>query len=131
MAPRITDAKRKRIVADYVELGSYNAVAKLHGVSDYSVKRIVLSEPDTKKKIEQKKEQNAMDIMEFLESRKEKTQLIIDQLLECMPDKIPKASLVQIVTAYGVLVDKSTLLTGNQKKDEGVKVIIDVGSKTQ
>ena len=72
-----------------------------------------------------------MDMLEFLESRKQKTQDIIDQLLECMPDKIPKASLVQIVTAYGVLVDKSTLLSGNDKKDEGVKVIIDVGSKTE
>ncbi len=131
MAPRLTDKQKKKIISDYVNLGSYNAVAKKHGIADTTVKRIVSADGETLKKVEQKKKQNTMDMLEFLDSRKKRTQDIIDQLLECMPDKIPKASLVQIVTAYGVLVDKSTLLTGNQKKDEGVKVIIDVGSKTQ
>lgn len=32
LAARITDRKKKKIVADYLELGSYNAVAKLNGV---------------------------------------------------------------------------------------------------
>lgn len=131
MAPRLTDKQRKKVIADYVNLGSYNAVAKMHGIADTTVKRIVSSDRETLKKVEQKKKQNTMDMLEFLETRKQKTQDIIDQLLDCMPDKIPRASLVQIVTAYGVLVDKSTLLSGNDKKDEGVKVIIDVGSKTE
>ena len=131
MAPRLTDKQRKKVIADYVNLGSYNAVAKMHGIADTTVKRIVSSDCETLKKVEQKKKQNTMDMLEFLETRKQKTQDIIDQLLDCMPDKIPRASLVQIVTAYGVLVDKSTLLSGNDKKDEGVKVIIDVGSKTE
>lgn len=131
MAPRLTDKQRKKVIADYVNLGSYNAVAKMHGIADTTVKRIVSSDCETLEKVEQKKKQNTMDMLEFLETRKQKTQDIIDQLLDCMPDKIPRASLVQIVTAYGVLVDKSTLLSGNDKKDEGVKVIIDVGSKTE
>ena len=131
MAPRLTDKQRKKVIADYVNLGSYNAVAKKHGIADTTVKRIVSSDGETLKKVEQKKKQNTMDMLDFLETRKQKTQDIIDQLLDCMPDKIPRASLVQIVTAYGVLVDKSTLLNGNQKTDEGVKVIIDVGSKTE
>lgn len=131
MAPRLTDKQRKKVIADYVNLGSYNAVAKKHGIADTTVKRIVSSDGETLKKVEQKKKQNTMDMLDFLETRKQKTQDIIDQLLDCMPDKMPRASLVQIVTAYGVLVDKSTLLNGNQKTDEGVKVIIDVGSKTE
>ena len=131
MAPRLTDKQKKRIISDYVNIGSYNTVGKMHGISATTVKNVVSKNSETVGMCEQKKKQNTMDMLEFLETRKQKTQDIIDQLLECMPDKIPKASLVQIVTAYGVLVDKSTLLTGNQKKDEGVKVIIDVGSKTQ
>lgn len=39
--PRLTDKQRKQIVADYVELGSYAAVAKKHGVADTTVKRAV------------------------------------------------------------------------------------------
>lgn len=131
MAPRLTDKQKKRIISDYVNIGSYNTVGKMHGISATTVKNVVLKNSETVELCEQKKKQNTMDMLEFLESRKQKTQDIIDQLLECMPDKIPRASLVQIVTAYGVLVDKSTLLSGNDKKDEGVKVIIDVGSKTE
>lgn len=131
MAPRLTDRQKKRIISDYVNIGSYNTVGKMHGISATTVKNVVLKNSETVGLCEQKKKQNTMDMLEFLETRKQKTQDIIDQLLDCMPDKIPRASLVQIVTAYGVLVDKSTLLSGNDKKDEGVKVIIDVGSKTE
>ena len=131
MAPRLTDRQKKRIISDYVNIGSYNTVGKMHGISATTVKNVVLKNSETVGLCEQKKKQNTMDMLEFLETRKKKTQDIIDQLLDCMPDKIPRASLVQIVTAYGVLVDKSTLIGGNDKKDEGVKVIIDVGSKTE
>ena len=131
MAPRLTDRQKKRIISDYVNIGSYNTVGKMHGISATTVKNVVLKNSETVGLCEQKKKQNTMDMLEFLETRKQKTQDIIDQLLDCMPDKIPRASLVQIVTAYGVLVDKSTLLSGNDKKDEGVKVIIDVGSKAE
>ena len=131
MAPRLTDKQKKRIISDYVNIGSYNTVGKMHGISATTVKNVVLKNSETVELCEQKKKQNTMDMLDFLETRKQKTQDIIDQLLDCMPDKIPRASLVQIVTAYGVLVDKSTLLSGNDKKDEGVKVIIDVGSKTE
>ena len=131
MAPRLTDKQKKRIISDYVNIGSYNTVGKMHGISATTVKNVVLKNSETVELCEQKKKQNTMDMLEFRETRKQKTQEIIDQLLNCMPDKIPRASLVQIVTAYGVLVDKSTLLSGNDKKDEGVKVIIDVGSKTE
>lgn len=131
MAPRLTDRQKKRIISDYVNIGSYNTVGKMHGISATTVKNVVLKNSETVGLCEQKKKQNTMDMLEFLETRKQKTQDIIDQLLDCMPDKIPRASLVQIVTAYGVLVDKSTLLSGNDKKDEVVKVIIDVGSKTE
>lgn len=131
MAPRLTDRQKKRIISDYVNIGSYNTVGKMHGISATTVKNVVLKNSETVGLCEQKKKQNTMDMLEFLETRKQKTQDIIDQLLDCMPDKIPRASLVQIVTAYGVLVDKSALLSENDKKDEGVKVIIDVGSKTE
>ena len=131
MAPRLTDRQKKRIISDYVNIGSYNTVGKMHGISATTVKNVVLKNSETVGLCEQKKKQNTVDMLEFLETRKQKTQDIIDQLLDCMPDKIPRASLVQIVTAYGVLVDKSTLLIGNDKKDEGVNVIIDVGSKTE
>lgn len=129
MAPRLTDRQKKRIIADYVNLGSYNAVAKKYGISHQTVKRAVIGDETTTKKVQQKKEQNTMDMLAFMESRKKKTQDVIDQLLAAMPDKINKASLVQLGTVYGILVDKATGLDDGKKEEEGVKVIIDVGKK--
>lgn len=129
MAPRLTDKQKKRIIADYVNLGSYNAVAKKYGIADTTVKRAVCSDREAQKKAERKKEQNTLDMLAFMESRKKKAQDVIDQLLEAMPDKISKASLVQIGTVYGILVDKTTGVDAGQKPEEGVKVIIDVGKK--
>lgn len=41
MAARLTDRQKKKILADYVELQSYNAVGKKNGVAGNTVKRIV------------------------------------------------------------------------------------------
>lgn len=131
MAPRLTDKQKKRIIADYLELSSYNAVAKVHGVSINTVKKIVLGNAEIAEMCNQKREQNTMDMLAFMESRMKKTQDVIDQLLEAMPQKIDKASLVQLGTVYGILVDKTTGIDPGQKQEEGVKVIIDVGSKTE
>ena len=42
MAARLTDRRKKKIVADYLETESYNATAKINGVSKDTVKRVVL-----------------------------------------------------------------------------------------
>ena len=52
MAARLTDRQKKKIIADYVQLGSYNAVAKKHKVADTTVKRVVLSDPEILEKTE-------------------------------------------------------------------------------
>ena len=38
MAARITDRKKKRIIADWIEMQSYSAVAKKHGVTHHCEK---------------------------------------------------------------------------------------------
>ena len=55
MAKHLTDREKKKIIADYVELESYNAVAKKHNVSATTVKNTVLKNNDSVKKCEQKK----------------------------------------------------------------------------
>ena len=56
MAARLTDKQKKKIIADYVEQGSYNAVAKKHGVSVNTVKSIVQNDAETAKKCTEKKD---------------------------------------------------------------------------
>lgn len=57
MAARLTDKQKKKIVADYVELGSYNATAKLNGVSLNTVKHIVQANAEIAEMCNQKKEE--------------------------------------------------------------------------
>lgn len=124
MAARLTDKQKKRIIADYVELGSYNAVAKKHGVSFDTVKRTVLRDKETVRKTEHKKYKNTLDMLAYMESRKKKTQDTLDILLDAMndPEKLAKASLVQLGTVYGILVDKATGTTGLTTEEQRARL---------
>lgn len=62
MANRLTDRQRKKIVADYLELGSYNATAKANGTSPKTVKRVLAEAPEMPEKVKQKKAENTAGI---------------------------------------------------------------------
>lgn len=111
MAARLTDKQKKQIIADYVELGSYNAVAKRNGISDKTVKSIVLSDSEFAKMSEAKKEQNTADILAHMETKRDKVNEIIDAYLDRLLDPvvIMKATPSQLTTALGTLIDKFTM----------------------
>ena len=108
MAARLTDKQKKKIVADYLELGSYNAVSKIHGISRQTVKNVVLSSTDIGQKLQQKKDENTTDILAYMESRRGVVCEIIEKGLAALndPDKLKEASPSQITTALGTLIDK-------------------------
>ena len=109
MAARLTDKQKKKIVADYLELGSYRAAGRKNGVSDGTVKRIVNECGDIRQKIEQKKEQNTADILAYMESKRQEVCGIIDIGLSVLPDKIKDARTAsEVTTAMGTLIDKFT-----------------------
>lgn len=108
MAARLTDKQKKKIVADYLELGSYNAVSKIHGISRQTVKNVVLSSTDIGQKLQQKKDENTTDILAYMESRRGVVCEIIEKGLAALndPDKLKETSPSQITTALGTLIDK-------------------------
>lgn len=112
MAARLTDKQKKQIIADYVELGSYNAVAKKHKVSVETVKRHVLkSDKIVKKKIQKKEEENTADILAHMDTKRDMVNEIIDVYLARLldPEVIAKATPSQLTTALGTLIDKFTM----------------------
>lgn len=115
MAAPLTDRQKKKIVADYVELKSINAVAKRNNVSWKKAKDVIDEDEELTKKLEQKKEANTLEMLAFMDSRKEAAQIVIDKYLEALADsqKLKKASLAQIATALGIVVDKFTKNTAN------------------
>lgn len=130
MAARLTDKQKKKIVADYVESGNYRATARKNGVATDTVKRIVLADGQIVQKAMQKKDQNTLDMLEYMDSRKNEAQAVIDKYLKALadPEKLEDASLSQIATALGIVVDKFTKSTVSgenslSKLDEVLKQI--------
>lgn len=126
MAARITDRKKKKIVADYLETQSVNTAAKRNGVSWGTVKRVLEESGDIAKKVEQKKAENTADILDYMESQREKVCELIDMGLEALPEKIQNArTATEITTALGTLIDKWTAkgqggLTRDEREDDPV-----------
>lgn len=112
MAARLTDKRKKKILADYTELGSFNATAKVNGVSNHTVKRIVEGCPEIIEKIQEKKEENTADILAYMESKRDIVCEILGKGLDALnsPDKLAEASPAQITTALGTLIDKWTAM---------------------
>ena len=105
---KLTDKQKKKIIADYVESGSYSATARKFKVNPSTVKRVIDNNPNVQKKAEQKKEENTIDMLTFLDSRKDKAQQFIDLCFAALlsPEKVGAAQLSQITTAMGTMIDK-------------------------
>lgn len=114
MAARLTDRQKKKIIADYVELQSYNAVAKKNNVTHQTVKRVVSASPEFTKIAQQKKEENTADVLAYMDEHKDLVCSFIGLGLKALndPDKIDGANLTQITTAIGTLIDKWALISG-------------------
>lgn len=113
MAARLTDKQKKQIVADYLETESYRATGKKFGVCADTVKRYVMECDDFRQKSEQKKEQNTADILEYMESQRDRVCEIIGVGLTVLPEKIENAKTAsEVTTALGTLIDKWTGISG-------------------
>lgn len=126
MAARLTDKQKKKIIADYVQLGSYNATAKVNGVSLNTVKKIVQGNAEIAEMCNRKKEENTADIMAYMEAQRDRVCEIIDISLEVLPDKIKNAkTAADVTTAMGTVISKWAEIKRGGDGDK-VQVIIDV-----
>lgn len=125
MANRLTDKRKKKIVADYLELGSYNATAKLNGTSSRTVKRVLAEVPEMPEKVKQKKAENTADILAYMERQRGLVCEIIGKGLNILNDeeKLREATPSQITTALGTLIDKWAAVSGSaadEIKEDGL-----------
>lgn len=118
-AKRLTDKQKKKIVADYVQLQSYARAAKLNDVAESTVRKIVKDNPKCADLCALKKEQNTQDMLSYLGSKSVEAQDLLGLYLKAMadPDKIAEATLPQLSTAFGTIVDKFAML-GDQNSIE-------------
>lgn len=124
----VTEKERKQIIADYVELKSYNAVTKKYNRSWHTVKKIITADPDgIRKKCEQKKEENMRDILAFMDQRKDVACDVLDRLLQGLGNEtiIERSSINQIATAFGIVVDKFALVQGDSQTLSKAKELLE------
>lgn len=122
---RLTDRKRKKIVADYLETQSVNAAAKRNGVAWDTAKRVLDESGDIAQKLEEKKAQNSEDILAYMDSQRQVVCEIIGKGLTVLndPEKLREATPAQITTAIGTLIDKWTQM-GRADSDGGGGVVL-------
>lgn len=120
MAARLTDKQKKKIIADYVQIGSYRTVGKMNGVADGTVKRIVNGCSEIEQKIAQKKEENTADILEYMEKQKSDVCEVLNLCLSELKktEKYTDTRPQQIATTMAILIDKYTALDGNGINDK-------------
>ena len=119
VAARLTDRQKKKILADYTQIGSYNAVAKINGVSDKTVRNLVLKNPDITEKYEQKKEQNTTDILDYMERQRDDVCEVLGICLSELKkaERYEKTPPQQIATTMAILIDKYTVFGGGPRDE--------------
>ena len=107
---KLTDKQKKKIVAESVNGSSMTALAKKYGVSTATIHRVVHGDGKLKEKVEQKKAENTVSILAFMDSKKNDVCGLIDKLLAAMgdEDKLAAATVNQLATAMGIVIDKYT-----------------------
>lgn len=110
---KLTDKQKKKIIADYITTQNYSETSRINNVNEKTVRRIIKEQGDEemKKKAEQKKEEDTQDILEYMNSIKEKQKRIIDLSLQALEDKLESPDMFtnvkDIATVYGVIFDKA------------------------
>ncbi len=108
MAERLTDEKKKGIIVDKANGMSLRQIAAKYSVSTYAVRKAVESDKDFAQKITQKKEENTQDMLSFMDGQKGRVQELLASIVEAMddPQKLARANVRDLATAYGIIVDK-------------------------
>ncbi len=118
---KLTDAQKKKIIADFVETNNYSETARINSVSEYTVRKLCKDDnnKDIKEKIEQKKEENTKSMLEMISETNDKRLQVISKLVNAIDDKAEKidafTNVKDLASAYGIMIDKELKFAEMQK----------------
>lgn len=107
---KLTDRQHKRMIAMYAECQNYSLVAREFGVSASTVRRHINGDAETAEKVQRKKEENTIAVLAHMSRQKDKICGLLDRLITSIddPHKMDGATLPQLATTLGILIDKYT-----------------------
>ena len=118
---KLTDAQKKKIIADFVETNNYSETARMNSVSEYTVRKLCKDDnnKEIKEKIEQKKEENTKSMLEMISETNDKRLQVISKLVNAIDDKAEKidafTNVKDLASAYGIMIDKELKFAEIQK----------------
>ena len=121
---KLTDKQKKKIIADYVENQNFSETARMNGISDKTVKRIVdnMNNIDVVEKVEQKKKENTQSTIEYMQNQHESKKRILDKILKAIEEKADNidmfTNIKDLATAYGIILDKELKVLELNKKND-------------
>lgn len=120
MAARLTDWQKKKIIADYIQLGSYNATAKINGVALNTVKKLVQGNAEIAQLCQRKKEENTADILDYMDSQRGDVCRVLGVCMAELkkPERYKKTPPQQIATTMAILIDKYAVSGGPKDETE-------------
>ena len=121
---KLSEKRKRKIIADYAVEGSYRAAARKNGVSPNTVRRIVLADPESARMAQDKKGACARDILSYMDGQRDTVCSIIGNGLDILndPERMKSANLRDITTALGTLIDKWTMAQQAGRGREPIKI---------
>ena len=105
---KLSDKQKKQIIADRVGGLSLRKIASKYHVSEPTIRRVLKKNPEVTQRVADKKEQNTLDMLEFLNLQKGQAQETVKNILEAIndPDKLARTNPRDLATALGIIIDK-------------------------
>lgn len=119
---KLTDKQKKKIIADYIETQNYSETGRRNNVADVTVKDVIMKNPDVLKNLEQKKEEDTKDILEYMnditKGQKKVINLSLEVITEMLENRDKRLTGRDIAMIYGVIFDKALKYKEIQLKDK-------------
>ena len=111
MARRLTDEEKKGIIADFALCGNYSELARKYHTSVNVIKYTLGGHVDMVEVSKARAARDQADIFDYMDKQKERVCNLIDVYLTALTDqeKVKTASVNQLSTALGTVIDKFTL----------------------
>lgn len=107
---KLNDKQRKKIIADYIENQNYSETGRMNNVAVNTVKKIIIENKGVANKLKQKKEENTLSTLEYMDKQHETKKNILNKLLKAIEEKADNVDMFtnvkDLATAYGIIIDK-------------------------
>lgn len=129
MSSKLTDKKRKEIIAYYTECQNYCETGRRFKVAESTVRNLVKNNQEISKICEQKNKENTKSVLEAMDERKDKKIKLLNHLLDAMDKKAENVdmftTLRDLAMAYGTVLDKEIKLKELDLKGKGNQETLD------